>query len=153
MKAASTRRALLATALAAMLGLPAAAQDGNKGMPSATIKVASEQMRLIMGGTAGKGVLTFNGQDYPFSFKTASAGLGAKAVKKVSAAGHVYGLTKIEDFPGSYTAISQATIAGKGQTSASYKSDKGVQIDLRGTVEGIGLSLGGGIATVELIKP
>lgn len=147
----STRRALLCAIAASALALPAAAQDA-KGPPSGTLKVASDQMRLIMGGTAGKGVLTFNGQDYPFTFKSASAGLGAKAVKKMSATGNVYGLTRIEDFAGAYTSISTATVAGKAQVAASYKNDKGVLIDLRGTVEGVGLSLGGGVATVELAK-
>ena len=61
---------------------------------------ASEQMRLIMSGTAGKGMLHFNGKDYRFTFKSASGGLGAKAVKKMSATGNVYFLNGIEDFPG-----------------------------------------------------
>jgi hypothetical protein len=105
-----------------------------------------------MGGTAGKGVLHFNGKDYPFTFKSASAGLGAKAVKKMSATGNVYSLNKIEDFPGKYSSIVQSTMAGSSTVTANYKNDKGVSINLRGTVEGLGLSLGGGIATVELVK-
>ena len=71
--------ALLAPALAAATR----SQPPGRGTPSATLDVASEQMRLIYGGTAGKGVLHFNGQDYPFSFKSASVGLGAKVVTKM----------------------------------------------------------------------
>jgi hypothetical protein len=140
---------------AAFVQLPVAAQDNKEAAgakPSATLEVASEQMRLIMGGTAGKGVLHFNGKDYRFTFKSASAGVGAKAVKKMSATGNVYSLNKIEDFPGKYTAIVQSVIAGSSTMTATYKNDKGVSIILRGTVEGLGLSLGGGIATVELVK-
>jgi len=134
--------------MSAVLASSASAADEPKGNPTATIDVASEQMRLIMGGTAGKGVLHFNGKDYPFSFKSASVGLGAKMVTKMSATGSVYGLNRIEDFGGQYTSISQSTMAGTANVTASYKNDKGVTIDLRGTTEGAGLSLGGGVATV-----
>jgi hypothetical protein len=152
-------RGLLSALISAVLVLPVAAQEKKeaappeaKGTPSATLDVASEQMRLIMGGTAGKGVLHFEGKDYPFSFKTASLGVGAKMVTKMTAVGKVYGLTKIEDFAGSYTALSQSTMAGSAETTASYKNDKGVTIDLRGKTEGVGLSMGGGMATVKLLK-
>jgi hypothetical protein len=130
----------------------AAGKDLKDAKPSATLEVASEQMRLIMGGTAGKGVLHFNGKDYPFTFKSASAGLGAKMVKKMSATGNVYFLNQVEDFAGQYTAVAQSAMAGTSTVNATYKNDKGVSIDLRGTVEGVGLSLGGGIATVKLVK-
>ncbi|MEJ5990473.1 hypothetical protein WG902_10765 [Ramlibacter sp. PS3R-8] len=152
-------RGLLAAVLSAVLLLPAFAQEkkdaaptAGKGKPNATLKVASEQMRLIFGGTAGKGVLTFEGKDHPFTFKSSSAGVGAKAVKKMSATGMVYGLKKIEDFAGVYGSVSTSTMAGTASVAATYKNEKGVTIDLKGAVEGIGLSLGGGIATVELIK-
>jgi len=134
--------------IAAVLALPAIAADAPKGNPTATIDVASEQMRLIMGGTAGKGVLHFNGKDYPFSFKSASVGLGAKVVTKMQATGNVYGLNRIEDFGGQYSSVSQSTMAGTANVTATYKNDRGVTIDLRGTTEGAGLSLGGGVATV-----
>jgi hypothetical protein len=132
--------------MSAVLAQPAAPDA--KGQPTATLDVASEQMRLIMGGTAGKGVLHFNGKDYPFSFKSASVGVGAKMVTKVSATGKVYGLKRIEDFGGQYASVSQSTMAGSAAVTATYKNDKGVTIDLRGTTEGAGLSLGGGVATV-----
>lgn len=144
--------AFVQQAVAAGDNKEAASADLKGAKPSATLKVASDQMRLIMGGTARKGVLHFNGKDYRFTFKSASAGIGAKAVKKMSATGNVYSLDKIEDFPGKYTSIVQSTMAGASTVTATYKNDKGVSIDLRGTVEGLGLSLGGGIATVELVK-
>ena len=144
--------AFVQSAVAADDNKEAASKDLKGAKPSATLEVASEQMRLIMGGTAGKGVLRFNGKEYPFTFKSASAGLGAKAVKKMSATGNVYFLNKIEDFPGKYTSIVQSTMVGSSTVAANYKNDKGVSINLRGTVEGLGLSLGGGIATIELVK-
>ena len=119
--------------------------------PSATIELESEQMRLIYGGTAGRGTLHFQGKDYIFTFKTASAGLGAKAVTSVKAKGAVYGLARIEDFPGKYNAVSKGVIAGNAQTKASYSNGKGVRIELVGTVKGAGLSMGAGMATIKLV--
>lgn len=159
------RRALITGFLCALISavfvLPAIAAEDNKqtadkdlkkAKPSATLDIASEQMRLIFGGTAGKGVLHFNGKDYPFTYKSASAGLGAKAVKEMSATGNVYFLKQVEDFAGQFTSIAQSAMAGTSEVTATYKNSKGVTIDLRGTVKGVGLSLGGGIATVELVK-
>ena len=144
--------AFVQPAIAAEDPKQAALKDRKDAKPSGTLEVASEQMRLIMGGTAGKGALHFNGKDYPFTFKSASAGLGAKAVKKMSAIGKVYSLNKVEDFAGEYTAVTQTAMAGTTVTAATYKNKNGVSIDLLGTVQGVGLGLGGGIATVELVK-
>jgi len=142
--------------LAAMLlhSMPAsgAKEAATSGTPSATLEVQSEKMRLLAGGTGGKGTLHFNGQDYAFTYKSSSAGVGAKAVSSMKATGKVYGLTKIEDFPGRYSAVSSAAIAGSAQTKAKYKGDNGVVIELSGTVKGAGLSMGAGIATIKLVE-
>jgi hypothetical protein len=147
---------LLATALVLALALPPALAEKKtstgSAAPVATIELASEQMRLIYGGTAGKGTLHFNGKDYEFTFKTASAGLGAKAVTSVKATGSVFGLQRIEDFEGKYNAITKGVIAGNAQTKASYSNDKGVLLELVGTVKGAGLSMGAGMATIKLVK-
>lgn len=124
----------------------------SKGAPSATLEVASDQMRLIMGGTAGKGVLHFNGNNYPFTYKSASAGVGAKMVKEMSATGEVFGLQQIADFEGQYAATSSSAMAGSSDMTATYKNDKGVVVELKGSVKGAGLSLGAGVATIKLIK-
>jgi len=123
------------------------------GPPSGTLELASEQMRLIMGGTKGKGVLHYNGEDHEFTFKSASASVGAKMVTSVSATGEVYGLTKLDDFAGEYATVSKSAMAGKADVTASYKNSKGVVVHLRGTVKGAGLSMGGGVATIVLVKP
>jgi hypothetical protein len=147
---------LLATALVLALALPPALAEKKtstgSAAPVATIELASEQMRLIYGGTAGKGTLHFNGKDYEFTFKTASAGLGAKAITSVKATGSVFGLQRIEDFEGKYTALTKGVIAGNAQTKASYSNDKGVRLELVGTVKGAGLSMGAGMATIKLVK-
>jgi outer membrane immunogenic protein len=147
-------RCVASTFLAALLLQPAFAEKTVAGAaaPSATLELESEQMRLIYGGTAGRGVLHFEGKDYPFTFKSASAGLGAKAVTSVKAVGTVTGLKRIEDFEGKYNAVSKGVIAGASQVRARYSNGKGVAIELAGTVKGAGLSLGAGTATIKLVK-
>jgi len=151
-------RALTRCVTTAFLGVllfqPALAQKTATGSaaPVATLELESEQMRLIAGGTAGKGTLHYNGKDYIFTFKTSSAGLGAKAVTSVKATGSVFGLQRIEDFEGKYTSLIKGVIAGSSQARAKYKNDKGVVIELVGTVKGAGLSVGGGMATIKLVK-
>ena len=130
---------------------PAAAPAAEpEGKPSATLDLASDEVRLIMGGTAGKGVLHFKGKDYPFTFKTASAGLGMKVVTSVSAVGDVYNLAKVEDFADEYTVIGQVTLAGEAEKHATYKSTKGVVVKIRAAVKGAGVTFGGGVATIKL---
>ena len=149
---------LLGALFAMALVLPAFAAEKEQqveepaGPPSATLELASEQMRLIMGGTKGTGTLHFNGADHEFTFKTASAGLGAKAVTSVSASGEVYGLKSLADFAGKYTALTRTMLAGSTEANATYKSDKDVVIKLHGTVKGVGLGMGGGMATIELVE-
>ena len=141
--------------MAALLLQPAMADEktaAGAATPSATLELESEQMRLIYGGTAGKGTLHFRGKDYAFTFKTASAGLGAKAVTSVKAVGTVTGLRRIEDFEGKYNAVTKGVIAGKAQTKATYSNGKGVTIHLVGNVKGAGLSMGAGVATIKLVK-
>ena len=153
---------LLFAAIAAVLVQPAIAAEDKKeaaevnlkdAKPTATLDVASEKTRLLAGGTSGKGVLHFKGQDYPFNYKSASGGLGGKAVQEMKATGNVYFLTKIEDFAGHYVAATKTAMAGTTKMTSTYKNDKGVTIDLEGTIKGVGLGVGGGIATIEFVKP
>jgi hypothetical protein len=150
-----TSAIFVSTAFAGALLLQSASANPTQAgstMPSATLELESEQMRLIYGGTAGKGTLHFQGKDYAFTFKTASAGLGAKAVTSVKAKGTVTGLQRVEDFEGKYNAVTKGVIAGSAQTKATYSNGKGITINLVGNVKGAGLSLGAGMATIKLVK-
>ena len=160
------RRNLLLGALLALClgsGLPqfagaqkAKEQAGTKGVPNerpvGSLEVTAREMRLILGGSSGKGVLRFRGHTYPFTFKAGSA--GSIGMKEVVASGDVYFLKKIEDFPGVYAAITTGATAGKAGIGRSwYENEKGVRVSLRAkTVEGGGFSTGITLATVELVK-
>src|SRR4249920_3857692 len=113
MRALSTcvSSAFLAAFLLQAAPASVAKETPTTGTPSATLELQSEKMRLLAGGTGGKGTLHFQGKDYAFTYKSSSAGVGAKATTSVKATGKVYGLTKIEDFPGRYSAVSSAAMA------------------------------------------
>ena len=121
-----------------------------KATPSGTISFEAEQFRLILGGSRGKGVLTFQGKTYPFTFKGVS--VGGVGVTKNEGTGQVYFLNKLEDFAGTFSAIGAGATAGKGTNAGSFENDKGVYISVRSKSEGAALSLGISTATVEFVK-
>ena len=126
------------------------ADEIKKAKPSGTIELEAEQIRLILGGGSGKGVLTYQGKTYPFTFKGAS--VGGIGVTKVNGVGNVYFLNKLEDFTGTYTAVTAGATAVKGVGTSEFENDKGVFISVRSKSEGVGLSLGITAATVEFAK-
>src|SRR5688572_26040126 len=50
------------------------AADLAKSKPTATFEIEGKQLRLLVGGATGKGVLRFQGKNYPFTAKGASVG-------------------------------------------------------------------------------
>jgi hypothetical protein len=148
----------LVAVISAAFALPGFAQDKPQGTavdiskekPSGTVEVSAEQIRLILGGSQGKGTLRFKGKSYPFTFKGGSA--GGIGVTKVQAVGNVYFLKNVEDFPGTYTAVTSGAAVVKGKGRSSFQNDKGVYLQMRSKQEGVGLSLGLAVATVEFVK-
>ena len=135
---------------AAEAGKAVTGEDLKNAKPSGTIDVDAEQVRLIIGGSSGKGVLHFKGKNYPFTFKGGS--VGGVGVTKVQATGEVYFLNRVEDFAGTYSAATAGAALGKGGGRSSFQNDKGVYLSLRSKTEGVALNLGLAVATVELVK-
>ena len=126
------------------------AKDIKDAKPSGTVEITSEQIALIIGGSSGRGVLTFQGKQYPFTFKGGgSVGVGAS---KTAATGDVYFLNRTEDFPGTYTAVAAGAVIGVGVGRSTWENGKGVLLVLRSKSEGVQLSLGAAGATVEFVK-
>jgi hypothetical protein len=126
------------------------AEDIKNATPSGTISFEAEQFRLILGGSSGKGVLTYQGKTYPFTFKGVS--VGGIGMTKNEGTGQVYFMNKLEDFAGRYSAIGAGATAGKGSNAGSFENDKGVYLSVRSKSEGLALSLGITSATVEFTK-
>ena len=118
--------------------------------PDATIDFTAKQMRLIVGGSKGKGVLHFKGKDYPFTMKGAS--VGGMGVTDVAGTGTVHHLTKVGDFAGNYSGIGvgAALVAGKG--ASSFQNSKGVVVTTKSKADGVALNMGVGAVSVKLGK-
>jgi hypothetical protein len=120
-------------------------------LPTATLEVEATQIRLLIGGAKGKGVLHFNGKDYPF---TLSAGaIGGVGYAEVKATGDVYFLEKPEDLNGDYSAASAGVAAVKGVGKSTFKNaGNNVKLSMKSESEGLGLFLGLGAMKLELDK-
>jgi hypothetical protein len=125
--------------------------DLTKMKPSATVTLEDEQISLIFGGQQGKGVLHFQGKQYPFTIKglTAGASIG---MTKIHAIGNVYALKKAADFSGKFSAIGASATAVKGAGASSYQNDKGVYLTLTEKSSGAALTLGVGVMDIKLGK-
>jgi hypothetical protein len=126
------------------------AEEIAKAKPSGRIEATAEQIRLLVGGAQGRGTLYYGGKQYPFTMKAVTA--GGVGVTKVNATGDVYFLEKLEDFPGTYSAVSIGATVGAGAGGSQYENNKGVFISVKSKSEGVGLSLGVGAVSIEFAK-
>ncbi len=105
----------------------------------ATLTMSEGQLAFGIGFSWGKGVLTYEGKEYPF--KVTGLSVVDIGITKATSAGKVYNLKKLEDFNGNYTAASaEGTVAG-GAGALTMKNQNGVVIDLVSTTQGVNLKL------------
>jgi hypothetical protein len=129
---------LFAVTLTAFLLLSgfAAAQDKK---PDATLSMSEGQVAVGIGFSWGKGVLTYQGKEYPF--KVNGLSVVDVGITKATSSGKVYNLKRLEDFNGNYTAASaEGTVAG-GAGVLKMKNQNGVEIELASTTQGVNLKL------------
>ena len=107
-------------------------QDLDKAKPAATVDIDIKE--------EGSGVLHFKGKDYPFTVKGVS--LGGVGFSEVEGHGVVHYLNKVEDFPGTYTAIGIGAALVHGAGKSSYQNGKGVVFSLKSKQSGLALNLG-----------
>ena len=132
-----TCRVLLAlTLLVSGLALAAGAKQ-----PVGKVSIAEKQFGLLLGGSTGSGTLTFHGRKYPFKLKGLSAGLNV-GVSKMSAAGEVYDLKMISQFPGTFTKMEASVALGGGVGGLRLQNENGVIMNLRSRTKGLDLNLG-----------
>jgi hypothetical protein len=126
------------------------AQDLANAPVDATFEAEGKQVRLLVGGGGSKGILKFQGKEYPFSSKAVT--LGGVGATEVHAIGEVRFLKRIEDFAGTYTGIGVGATLGKGKGSSSFENSKGVIISVKSKSDGLALSMGVSSITVTLDK-
>ena len=107
--------------------------------PDATVRLTAGSVAAGIGYTWGDGVLTYKGQEYPFSINGLS--VVDVGISSASASGSVYNLKKLEDFNGTYTGVTAgATVAG-GAGAAAMENQNGVVMNLVGTSQGLKFKL------------
>ncbi len=117
------------------------AADIAKAPVTATLDLEVKEIGLILGGKSGKGVLHFQGKDYPFTLKAVLAGAIIGATKS-NGTGDVKFLNKLDDFPGKYSAAGAGVAVGGGGDTSSFQNDKGVIFTLKAKSTGLALNLG-----------
>ena len=127
---------LAATLLISSLALAA---DAKK--PSGTVTIDETQFAFILGGSAGGGVLTFQGKQHPFKIGGLTAGVNV-GISKMSAAGEVYDLKDIAKFPGTYTKLDVGIALGGGVGGLQLKNENGVIMRLESRTQGLQLNVG-----------
>jgi outer membrane protein OmpA-like peptidoglycan-associated protein len=132
---------------------PARAQTNN----APWVELEAISVMAGVGGGSGDGQLHLpnlgTNCDYPFTIGGFGAGIKV-GVSKISASGPVNNLTKLEDFPGSYTASSgEVTLIG-GRGSGTLKNNaNNVSLDLAAKTAGIGLGVSGQGLTIDMLIP
>ena len=123
--------------------LPALAQEP---LPAGRLAFESTSCGLLIGYNWGKGTLSFQGREYPFSIEGYK--LFTVGVASVDALGVVYDLDKLSDFEGRYTAAEGSLTLWQGGGGAVMENQNGVVIYLQTLQQGLELSLGGSIDIV-----
>jgi len=106
-------------------------------VPDGTLKITSRMVAPGIGLSWGEGVLTYNGRDYPFTFK--ATGLFRDVDTKIAAAelsGQVFDLKKPEDFGGNYQKVEMQTSESGSTSRATMKNQNGVVVNLASTING-----------------
>jgi hypothetical protein len=105
---------------------------------------------MAAGAEGGKGTLTFQGRSYPFKLVGGVTGGGGAA--NTQASGEVYSLRNISDFKGLYTQSSGGPgLAMSGASDLWLRNAAGVVLHLKGTQEGVTLSLGREEILIEML--
>ena len=119
-----------------------------QNMPSGTITINEKEFGFIIGGSEGRGTLNFQGAEY--FFKTSGIKVGGIGAAKIAAAGEVYNLFNLSQFPGTYVAGNYGIALGGGAGGVVLKNENGVLLKLHSTMEGVDLNVGVSGITIKL---
>jgi hypothetical protein len=115
--------------------------------PDATISMTEI---MAVGAEGGKGTLNFRGHSY--AFKLAGGVTGGVGAANTKAIGEVYNLHDISDFKGLYTQSSGGMgLSRSGASDLWLRNSSGVVLHLKGTQEGMTLSLGREEILIEML--
>ena len=145
------------SAAAAALGLALTATSPTIAQtppPDAWAQVQATSAMLGIGGGSGEGQLTVPalGTNCVFPFTVSGFGAGIQVgISKISAAGPVKGMMRLEDFPGKYSAThGEATILAGGGGTEMKNNNNNVTVALSSQTAGLNIGVSGGGMTVQM---
>ena len=145
-----TRRNFAITAFAATAMI--AGLSSNATAATATIDLTVAKGGVIIGGSSGSGTLRFKRRAYPLVVGGVSGGFtfgGSEA----RLAGRIANIRRPTDIEGSYTTTTGgATIGNQGQQKITLSNEKGVVLQLSGTLTGLMVNADVGGMTIQLRK-
>ncbi len=125
-----------AAAAALLLGMPALVMADET--PDATLSLSAKTIAIGVGVSWGKGTLHYRGKDYSFTVDALSIlNLGAD---NIEGTGEVYHLANIDDFAGTYAAVSAGATVSSGESSSAMKNQHGVVIRMGSNTKGLQLN-------------
>jgi hypothetical protein len=148
--------ARLAYAAAVLLALVGCSSSGSVGpqavaglTPDGTVDMNQVQAAFIGSAGGGSGTLFYHGQQYTFT--VAGLGVGGIGVSTIDAAGEVYKLPSVAQFPGSYAQARYGFAFGSASGGDLWlQNEAGVIMHLRAKREGLMLSLGGDAVVISM---
>jgi len=144
-------------ALAAAVALGGCAGSGSgagpqtvEGMqPVGTVDMNEVQAAYLGSGSTGNGTLFFGGGSYPFTVN--GVGIGGIGLSTINAAGEVYGLKDVQQFPGTYAQGRYGfALASTSAGDLWLQNESGVVLHLKAKREGLMLSLGGDAVAINM---
>jgi hypothetical protein len=146
-------RTLLGLLIAGSLLLLLTISSGPAQAPDGTLKISSRFVSAGVGLSWGEGVLTYKGQDYPFTFQANGFYRDVDAaITAAELSGQVFNLKSAADFGGKYQKVETETSDSSG-TRATMKNQNGVVVNLVSTIEGRKFNLSREGIDIELKKP
>jgi len=117
--------------------------------PDGTVDLQEVQAAYIGSGIAGTGTLSFRGKEYPL--QVGGLGAGGIGLSTVNAAGEVYNLRDLAQFPGTYGQARYGFAIGTSSAGDLWmQNEAGVILHLKAKREGLILSLGGDAVIISM---
>ncbi len=116
----------------------------------ASVSIAGGIVALGVGFLWGHGTLTYQGRQ--FGFKLRGMDLGDVGAVHIRAEGPVYKMSCLDDFSGTYTAVSTGAAVAVGKSAALMQNEHGVVIELTSKVAGIRFNLSASRLRITLAK-
>ena len=135
----------------ALAWLVAAGSPAKAAEPTATLQLTGGAVAAGIGFSWGSGTLTFRGKEYPVSVSGLS--VGDVGIVRATAKGNVYGLQKVQDFDGTYTAYAIGSTIGGGGSVATLRNQNDVVIHLVATTQGLKLTLNASGVRMKIEQP